>query len=151
MRMLPRLGTVVEAFRVRQKASMTHASSPLLHADRLSVARGDALLIEERSFALQPGEALHVLGENGAGKTTLLRCLMNELSANNGKIQWAENATSTHFGHPRLRRQSTLDIQVDPKMRPQRISDTPAGLAERRIGAVGALGPHLVISLLRAH
>jgi ABC-type molybdenum transport system ATPase subunit/photorepair protein PhrA len=59
---------VVEGSRVRQKASMIHSTPPLLQADRLGIARGDVLLIEELSFALLPGTALHVLGENGAGK-----------------------------------------------------------------------------------
>lgn len=98
MRMLPRLGTVVEAFRVRQKASMTHASSPLLHADRLSVARGDALLIEELSFALQPGEALHVLGENGAGKSTLLLALAGLIPLASGTVAVDRDALA-FLGH----------------------------------------------------
>ena len=42
---------------------------------------------------LDAGTRLAVIGENGAGKTTFLRCLMNELSANHGTIQWAEAAT----------------------------------------------------------
>ena len=54
---------------------MIHSTPPLLQADRLGIARGDVLLIEELSFALLPGNALHVLGENGAGKSTLLLAL----------------------------------------------------------------------------
>ena len=42
---------------------------------------------------LDAGTRLAVLGENGAGKTTFLRCLMNELSANEGVVKWAENAS----------------------------------------------------------
>ena len=60
-------------------------------------------------------------------------------------------ATSTHFGHP-FRSENEMSTYIGhPGMRPQRISDTPAGLAERRIGALGALGRHLVISLLIFH
>jgi ATPase subunit of ABC transporter with duplicated ATPase domains len=44
------------------------------------------------SLILEAGARLAVLGENGVGKTTLLRCLMNNLSPEAGKIQWAENA-----------------------------------------------------------
>ena len=54
---------------------MTQSTSPLLAAHSLSVARGDALLIEDLSFAVRPGEALHVQGENGAGKSTLMLAL----------------------------------------------------------------------------
>lgn len=42
---------------------------------------------------LEAGTRLAVIGENGAGKTTFLRCLMGELTPNNGTIQWAEAAT----------------------------------------------------------
>jgi len=50
-------------------------------------------LFTDGNIILEAGARLAIIGENGAGKTTLLRCLMNELSASSGKIQWAENAT----------------------------------------------------------
>ena len=50
-------------------------------------------LFSDGSLILEAGARLAVIGENGAGKTTFLRCLMNEISANSGKIKWAENAT----------------------------------------------------------
>jgi ATPase subunit of ABC transporter with duplicated ATPase domains len=53
----------------------------------------DEPLFNKGNMILEAGSRLAVIGENGAGKTTLLRCLMNELSANSGSIQWAENAS----------------------------------------------------------
>ena len=50
-------------------------------------------LFEKGDVLLEAGARLAIIGENGVGKTTFLRCLMNELEANNGTIQWAENAT----------------------------------------------------------
>ncbi len=50
-------------------------------------------LFDKGNVLLEAGSRLAVIGENGVGKTTFLRCLMNELEANNGTIQWAENAT----------------------------------------------------------
>jgi ATPase subunit of ABC transporter with duplicated ATPase domains len=50
-------------------------------------------LFDKSSMILEAGTRLAVIGENGAGKTTLIRCLMNELVANYGSIQWAENAS----------------------------------------------------------
>ena len=50
-------------------------------------------LFSNGNIILEAGARLAIIGENGAGKTTLLRCLMNELSATSGTIQWAENAT----------------------------------------------------------
>lgn len=49
-------------------------------------------LFNNGNMILEAGSRLAVIGENGAGKTTFLRCLMGELSANQGTIKWAENA-----------------------------------------------------------
>ena len=53
----------------------------------------DEILFNKGNMILEAGSRLAIIGENGAGKTTLLRCLMNELAASSGKIQWAENAS----------------------------------------------------------
>ncbi|MDA8962635.1 ABC-F family ATPase [Pseudomonadales bacterium] len=53
----------------------------------------EQILFTNGNIILEAGARLAIIGENGAGKTTLLRCLMNELSATSGTIQWAENAT----------------------------------------------------------
>jgi ATPase subunit of ABC transporter with duplicated ATPase domains len=50
-------------------------------------------LFSAGDMMLEAGARLAVIGENGAGKTTFLRCLMNQLSADQGTIKWAENAT----------------------------------------------------------
>ncbi|MCM2680348.1 ABC-F family ATPase [Echinimonas agarilytica] len=50
-------------------------------------------LFSDGSMIIEAGTRLAVIGDNGAGKTTFLRCLMNELSANEGVIKWSENAT----------------------------------------------------------
>lgn len=50
-------------------------------------------LFSGANMILDAGTRLAVIGENGVGKTTFLRCLMDEMSATNGTIQWAENAT----------------------------------------------------------
>ena len=50
-------------------------------------------LFSKGNLILDAGTKLAVIGENGAGKTTFLRCLMNELTVNEGTIQWSENAT----------------------------------------------------------
>jgi ATPase subunit of ABC transporter with duplicated ATPase domains len=44
------------------------------------------------NMIIEAGSRLAIIGENGAGKTTLLRCLLGELSANQGKVKWAESA-----------------------------------------------------------
>jgi len=51
------------------------------------------VLFSNGNLILDAGSRLAVIGENGAGKTTFLRCLMNELDAHTGTVQWSENAT----------------------------------------------------------
>jgi len=50
-------------------------------------------LFKKANLILDAGTRLAVIGENGVGKTTFLRCLLNEIQANEGTVQWAENAT----------------------------------------------------------
>ena len=50
-------------------------------------------LFENGNILLEAGARLAIIGENGVGKTTFLRCLIDELQANNGTVQWSENAT----------------------------------------------------------
>jgi heme exporter protein A len=46
-----------------------------LAANDLACRRGDRVLFRGLSFALEPGEALHVAGANGIGKSSLIRIL----------------------------------------------------------------------------
>jgi len=60
---------------------------PALAARALACRRGDRLLLRGMSFALGPGEALHVTGANGSGKTTLIRALAGLTGAYGGQIE----------------------------------------------------------------
>lgn len=61
--------------------------------ENLSHGFDNDLLFDKGSMILEAGAKLAVIGDNGAGKTTFLRCLINEITANNGTVKWAENAT----------------------------------------------------------
>jgi len=50
-------------------------------------------LFEKGNLMLEAGSRLAVIGENGVGKSTLLRCLLDEIQADKGEIQWSENAS----------------------------------------------------------
>ena len=63
-----------------------------LTLEHLSHSFGNEVLFKDGNMILSAGTRLAVIGENGAGKTTFLRCLVDELQAKSGKIQWAENA-----------------------------------------------------------
>ncbi len=61
--------------------------------ENLSHGYEEEILFKDGNMILSAGTRLAVIGENGAGKTTFLRCLMDQLKAKSGKIQWAESAT----------------------------------------------------------
>ncbi|MDB5877537.1 MAG: transporter related protein, partial [Variovorax sp.] len=44
--------------------------SPLFQVSRLTKRYGDAVVVDDLSFDIAPGECLGVIGPNGAGKTT---------------------------------------------------------------------------------
>ena len=60
----------------------------MLEVVNLACVRGDRPLFRDLSFALAPGELLHVRGENGSGKTTLLRALCGLSQPAGGEVRW---------------------------------------------------------------
>lgn len=62
-------------------------TADLLIVDRLRAGYGAAVVLDELSFRMRPGEALAVLGRNGVGKSTLLRCLMGQVRVHDGSVR----------------------------------------------------------------
>jgi heme exporter protein A len=60
----------------------------MLQASRLECVRGDRRLFSGVSFALKPGELLHLEGANGAGKTSLLRIVLGLAQPESGEVRW---------------------------------------------------------------
>ena len=82
----------------RQFPYITYKQHKKLHRQALElnhVAHGfeGETLFKSGEILLEAGAKVAVIGENGAGKTTFLKCLMNELTANEGVIKWSENAS----------------------------------------------------------
>ena len=61
--------------------------------EKLGHGFDDETLFSNGNLILEAGARLAVIGENGSGKTTFLRCLMNQIQANQGQINWSENAS----------------------------------------------------------
>lgn len=59
----------------------------LIHADALSLVRGQRLLFKRLSFTLNRGEAIHLKGHNGSGKTSLFKILNGTLSPDDGELR----------------------------------------------------------------
>jgi ATPase subunit of ABC transporter with duplicated ATPase domains len=68
-----------------------------LTVEGLSKSFDDLSVLNKINFSLDAGERLAIIGENGIGKTTLLRCLVNDLSQDDGTVRWSDNAEIGYF------------------------------------------------------
>lgn len=80
----------------------------MLTAENLTVKRGQQVVLQGVSLALQPGEVLGVLGPNGAGKSTLLGALNGELPLAGGSVSLDGRALEQWQGTARARRLAVL-------------------------------------------
>jgi branched-chain amino acid transport system ATP-binding protein len=64
-------------------------AEPLLDVQGLSSGYGDAVVLSDVSFTLQPGRSLALLGRNGTGKTTLIDTLVGVTRRHGGRIRLA--------------------------------------------------------------
>jgi branched-chain amino acid transport system ATP-binding protein len=62
------------------------AERPLLEVNNLSVNYGGIQALQDVTLAVQPGEAVTLIGANGAGKSTALRAISRLLSPRAGQI-----------------------------------------------------------------
>jgi len=60
----------------------------LVAAERLTAGYGNAIVLDDLSFALPEGESLALLGRNGVGKTTLLVTLMGLTRIHRGSLRF---------------------------------------------------------------
>jgi lipooligosaccharide transport system ATP-binding protein len=63
-------------------------NKPLLSVSNLVKRYGDATVVNDLSFHIDPGECLGVIGPNGAGKTTTLRMCLGLTSPDGGQIDY---------------------------------------------------------------
>src|SRR5512134_1408476 len=59
---------------------------PLLEADSLHTYYGESHVLQGVSLAIQPGEAVGLLGRNGMGKTTLIRSVLGLVRTARGRV-----------------------------------------------------------------
>ena len=63
-------------------------NTPLLSVEHLVKRYGDATVVNDLSFHINPGECLGVIGPNGAGKTTTLRMCLGLSEPSSGEIRY---------------------------------------------------------------
>jgi branched-chain amino acid transport system ATP-binding protein len=64
-------------------------AEPLLSVEGLSCGYGEAVVLSDLSFQVQPGRSLALLGRNGTGKTTLIDTLVGVTRRHAGRIYLA--------------------------------------------------------------
>jgi heme exporter protein A len=67
----------------------------MLEVRDLIIWRGENLLLDEVSFAVDAGSILQIQGTNGAGKTTLLRALIGLAEVDDGEVLWKGRPSSS--------------------------------------------------------
>ena len=75
----------------------------LLRFDRTSAGYGDAVVVEDVSFAVGEGECVTLLGRNGVGKSTLLATAMGFTRQHAGSIRWRGEDIARRPPHERAR------------------------------------------------
>jgi branched-chain amino acid transport system ATP-binding protein len=105
----------------------------LVHVEALTAGYGSAVVLEEISFMMQPGDSLALLGRNGMGKTSLLSTLMG--------------LTRVHRGHIRFAGQDVVSLPSYRRARaglgwvPQEREIFPSLTVEENLTAVARPGP----------
>lgn len=64
----------------------------MLIVDQLQFKYKDALILDNISFQVKPGEHVSIIGESGCGKSTLLKLLYGTFDLNKGHITWKDQA-----------------------------------------------------------
>src|SRR6202046_4722208 len=64
-------------------------SEPLLALDHVTKRFGRAVIAEDLSFTVGPGDTVGIVGPNGAGKTSLFGLISGDLASGAGRISFA--------------------------------------------------------------
>ena len=67
----------------------------LLQLDRVTAGYGQTVVIEDVSFAVEPGAVLAVLGRNGVGKSTLMKTIAGQTRLHAGHVAFKEREIGT--------------------------------------------------------
>jgi ABC-type glutathione transport system ATPase component len=91
------------------------AAAPLVEARELTKEYGAARVVDNVSFAIQPGETLGLVGESGSGKSTVARMLLRLIEPTAGEVQFeGEPLPPAGSAEMRARRRAMQIVFQDP-------------------------------------
>jgi ATP-binding cassette subfamily F protein 3 len=86
----------------------------VLNLQKISIRRGQNLLVENVTFQAHAGQRMGVIGANGSGKSSLFALLLGELDADDGELNIDPNDVFSHVAQESPHtRQSALDYVLD--------------------------------------
>lgn len=104
------------------------ARSEVLAVHQVSVSLSNRLILQDITFALEPGEFCGLIGSNGSGKTTLLRTILGFIKFDSGSIMIDGGSKASPVGYVPQK------FALDPYM-PVRARDlVELGLDGNRLG-----------------
>ena len=75
----------------------------MLHFEKVFAGYGEAIVIDDCSFGMKPGESIALLGRNGVGKSSLLLTTMGHTKVHRGSIRWMGQDLGKISPHARAR------------------------------------------------
>lgn len=86
-----------EEAELKLDVKMSRLGSHMVDFEHTSKAFGEKIILQDFSYAFQPGERVGIIGNNGTGKTTFLKMLTGELQPDSGKVIIGETLVFGHF------------------------------------------------------
>jgi len=75
----------------------------MLHFEQVSAGYGEAIVIDDCSLGMHPGESIALLGRNGVGKSSLLLTIMGHTKLHRGATRWQGQDLAKIHPHARAR------------------------------------------------
>src|SRR5437667_2161126 len=74
----------------------------VVEAERLRVAIGERLLLDDVAFAIERGEHVALVGPNGSGKTTLLQTILEQREPQAGSVRLGHGVLPAYFSQQEM-------------------------------------------------
>jgi ATP-binding cassette subfamily F protein 3 len=131
------------SFRFEEPQKMPNQLITVNNAD---IGYGDAIVLQNVSMSIVPGDRIGLLGANGAGKSTLIKALVGDLSPICGDVDRAKELTVSYFAQHQVEQlrsdETPLSFlkRVDPKSSEGELRKHLGGFAFSGNAALASIG-----------